>query len=125
MSEFPRPTESHAWLTILVPFLFLGAIAGGVLIIRSEPAWLLGTVLGLMLVTAICWIVISALWPAQADRTCPECGQETIERVDPEEVRGLTCSACDWEDPTASAWLLAEDEEPALEHLVQRRRPRG
>ena len=125
MPESSRPTESHAWLAVLVPTLFLGAIALGIWIVRSEPSWLFSVVLGVILVGALGWVTISALWPACADRTCPECGEESVERIDPEEVRGLTCSACDWEDPTASAWLLAEDEEPALENLVRRREPRG
>ncbi len=125
MPEAPRPTESHAWLAILVPTLFLGAITVGILIVRTEPSWLFGVVLGVLLVGAVGWVAVSALWPARANRTCPECGEESVERMDPTEVRGLTCSACDWEDPTASAWLLAEDEEPVLEDLVRPRRPRG
>ena len=73
---------------------------------------------------AVGWVLLSALWPAKADRTCPECGETSVERLDRRELRGLGCGACGWRDETASAWFLAEDEEPVLEDLVRAQRRR-
>jgi hypothetical protein len=112
------------WLGYLVAPLCLLAVAIGLWVLRAHPTWLFGGVVVAGLALALGWVFVSALWPAKANRTCPTCGEDRIERLDPTELRGLRCAACGWEDPNESAWFLAEDEEEALEDLVQAQRRR-
>lgn len=69
----------------------------------------------------VLWVLAASLWPAKADRTCPQCGEDALERLDPDTTMGLRCTACGHTDPTKSGWFLAEDEGP-LEELVLRQR---
>lgn len=110
--------ERHPW--ILGP-IYLGTVLLGAVIILSRPSGLTMVVLGIFVGIALVWVLVSALWPAKADRNCPSCESEGLVRLDPETTTGLKCSDCGWTDPDASSWFLAEEEGP-LEELVLRER---
>lgn len=102
------------------PLLLAGVTAGAAVVLRGPEAtfgWVLTGLTG----AAVLWIVISVLWPARAERTCPSCGGQTLERLDRETTRGQRCRACGWRDETASSFLFAEEEGP-LEDIVLRER---
>ncbi|MEX1024474.1 MAG: hypothetical protein WD226_05295 [Planctomycetota bacterium] len=120
-----RPPASVPWYAWLSPFAMLGAVIGGVAWVMSGPAGLFGYVFMALFGAAIGWIVVSVLWPARADRTCPRCGSERLERLDVSTTVGIRCAACGFEDDSKSSWLLAEDEGPPLESLVLRQRRPG
>ena len=107
----------------LVPPLMLAAIAAGLLFVFRGPDQIFGLCFGLVLALGILWIVVSALLPGRADRTCPSCGGAGLERLDPQSTHGVRCSLCAWQDETASSFLLAEEEGP-LEDIVLRERGR-
>ena len=111
----------YSWL---FPLAFLGAVGAGAALILWQPPWLTGAVVAVLLGTGVLWVAVSALWPAKADRNCPECSEDTLVRLDPKTATGLRCSACGYEDPEASSWFLAEEEGP-LEDLVLRQRGRS
>ena len=67
------------------------------------------------------WVGVSVFWPAKADRKCPRCEEEALERLDPDTTQGLKCASCGFVDEQATGWFLAEDEGP-LEDLVLRQR---
>ena len=104
-----------AWA--LIPVLSLLAVAAGLWIVRSAPPGLAGWTLASVLVAACLWILGSVLWPARAERTCPRCGAAALVRLDPRATHGLLCERCGFRDESASSWLLAEEEGP-LEELV-------
>jgi hypothetical protein len=110
----PVPRRWIAWCS---PLAFLAAVGLGAWIVFARPfALFTGVVLALAAVPVI-WVMVSALWPARAERGCPRCGRDSVRRLDPRAVHGLACDACGWRDESASAWLLAEEEGP-LEELV-------
>ena len=109
-----------AWL---LPLLLLAAAGGGTAIVLVRPPWLTGAVLALLLGGGLAWIAASVFWPAAADRRCPDCGEEALERLDPATTVGLRCGACGRVDPDASGWFLAEEEGPLEELVLRRRRP--
>ncbi|HEX6881728.1 MAG TPA: hypothetical protein VF530_00025 [Planctomycetota bacterium] len=112
-----------ALLAWLVPGLMLAAVLVGVLLVRGgSSAWFGAVALALGIVPAG-WVLVSALFPARAERRCPACGQDALARRSPDATHGLRCLACGWADETASAWLLAEEEGP-LEHIVLAERGR-
>jgi len=110
-------------LVWFLPLEMVLAVALAALIVRGQPLGILGYVLGVLLVVPIAWVVISALWPASADRRCPACRADALERLDAASTTGLACRSCGWRDESASAWLLAEEEGP-LEDIVLRQRGR-
>ena len=126
----PRPASSTAhgpgrgaWLvSIAVPLAAFGALALAFGATRAAPAWLAGATLLAILALVVGWILTSVLWPGRADRTCPSCGAEAVERLDAGDVVGRRCGACGWREAAESAWLLAEEDGEALEPLVLRRR---
>ena len=107
----------------MFPVLVFGAIALSVLILRAGGPDLPFVLLGAVLVLALAWILISSLNPARADRTCPECKEEALERLDPGTTRGVVCSRCGYTDRDTSSWYLAE-EETTLEEIVLAERGR-
>lgn len=112
-----------AWLA---PVLYLTAVLGGMVLVRSgSPAWF-GPVLILLVAVPAGWVLASALSPARADRRCPACAHETLERRSTTSLHGLLCRSCGWADAEASAWMMAE-EEGGLERIVlaERGRPEG
>ena len=112
------PSASIGWL---VPPLMLGAIALAVWLIVRGPDGLFGIALGGVIGLGLLWILISSLLPGKADRRCERCGAEALERMSPDSTSGIRCASCGFEDETASAWLLAEEEGP-LEATVLRQR---
>ena len=112
--------ERLGWL---VPALCLAAALAGGWIVLGAPHALLGAAVVFFLVPVL-WILASALWPARAERTCPVCKSERLERIDRSATVGITCRACGWRDESASAWLLAEEEGPLEGIVLAERRSR-
>ena len=108
-----------AWFA---PSFLLLAVLAGAAVARRGPSWLFGLVLVLLVIPCV-WVLISALLPARAERTCPRCGAERLARTDRRSTVGLVCRGCGWRDDSASAWLLAEEEGP-LEDIVLAERGR-
>ena len=113
------------WL--LGPALLLGLVLAVALVV-APGTWRpsLGKVrmaAGALFAVPVLWVVISALWPARADRTCPNCGQAGLRRLNRRSTRGIVCNRCDHRDPTRSSWFLAEEEGP-LETTVLEERAR-
>lgn len=108
-------------LAPLIPLLLLGAVGVAVAIAALGAdrvvGWVGYTVGGLVLL----WVLAASFWPASADRKCPACGEERLERLDPETTMGVRCTACGHVDETKTGWFLAEEEGP-LEELVLRQR---
>ena len=111
-------------LTILVPLTTFGAIAIALSIVRRPPAGLLGAALTFVFGLSMLWILTSVLWPARAERTCPRCSERSLERLDANATHGIRCNACGFVDADQSSWLMAEEEGP-LEELVLEGRGRG
>jgi hypothetical protein len=125
--EDPRKIRSHAQTPDSTRFawfiapLLLAATATGILLVLRGPDRYFGLALGSMMCLAIAWILVSVLFPAQVERTCPICGRETLRRLDPEMTRGVMCSECGHLDRDASSFLMAE-EEGSLESIVMAER---
>lgn len=115
---------SRNWLAWCSPALFLAAVLLGAWIVFARPFSLFGLVLAALASVPIVWVLVSALWPARAERRCPACGADALARLDVHATHGLVCRACAWRDESASAWLLAEEEGP-LEELVLAQRGRA
>jgi endogenous inhibitor of DNA gyrase (YacG/DUF329 family) len=77
-------------------------------------AWALAALLSAILA----WALVSVFWPAQADRTCPTCGSPALRRSDARTTRGVVCDRCGYVDADQSSFLIAEDEEGAIESIV-------
>ena len=116
MARGPLSARARARLAWCAPALFLGAVLVALWIVLARPP-LFGVVLALLVVVPAGYALVSALWPARAERRCPGCGADALARSDPRSTVGLRCTACSWSDDSASAWLLAEEEGP-LEELV-------
>jgi len=112
---------------VLAPLAILAAAGAGVWVVRVHPGWLAGAVLSALVGAGLVWVVVSTFWPAKADHVCPRCGAEALARRDPDTTRGVSCGACGHEDPEATAWFLAEEQEEPLESVVleERRRRRA
>lgn len=106
----------------LVPLAWIAAAAGGLWLVRRLPQAAFGWVAGAVLGLAILWILVSVLWPARAERTCPSCGRASLRRLDRETTLGLACEACGFVDESASSWYLAEEEGPLEELVLSARR---
>jgi ribosomal protein L37AE/L43A len=120
--RFRRAAE---WL--VAPLILIAVAAAALVAALGAPA--LFTWIGLAALAALGgWILVTVLWPSRADRACPECRAEALERADAATASGLRCARCGWNDASASGWLLAEEEGAALEELAlaeRRRRPNG
>lgn len=119
----PAPHRSPALVWLTGPLLFATAVAGTV-IVTQGGARLFGWTVGSLVVVGLGWVLVSSLFPAEPDRTCPACGVEALVRADPLTTRGVRCTACGHDDPEASSFLIAEDEGP-LEPAVLRERGRA
>ena len=109
------------WL--IAPALLL-ASAAGVRLVMNGIDGIFGVLFGALLGVGLGWILISVLMPAKADRTCPSCGRKGLERLDPKSTAGLVCRFCEWSDATASSFLLAEEEGPFEDIVLDQRRAR-
>lgn len=108
----------------LVAPLLLGATAAGVLFVLRGPDHLFGAVFTGVLGLGLAWILISSLFPGRADRRCPRCSKDGLERLDARSTRGVRCRACGMVDAHASSFLLAEADGAALEDIALRDRSR-
>jgi len=126
--EVTRPEQSsrrHALAGWLVAPLALVSVAAGVLLVVESPQGLFGVVFGSALALGLVWVLACSLFPATADRTCPECNRKGLVRLDRRTTRGVRCARCGFRDATASSFLLAEDEGVPLESTVLHERDRG
>lgn len=114
----------HGYLLWLTPPVLLGSVGVAVVFILGNPLGLWGWAAGGMFALGLGWLLVTILWPAHADRTCPQCGENALERRDPASTVGLVCRACGHVDDEASGWLLAEEEGP-LESIVLEQRGRA
>ena len=106
----------------LVAPLCLSATVAAVLFIQRGPDHVFGAVFTGVLALGLAWILISSLFPGRADRRCPGCGRQTLERLDRRSTRGVRCRACGLVDAHSSSFLLAEDEGEQLEDIALRDR---
>jgi len=84
-----------------------------------------GVALALLVASSLAWVLVCVFWPGAPDRTCPECGRDGLKRLDPASTRGVLCSECGASDAERSSFLLAEEENGALEPWIVRERERG
>ena len=110
----PPPGERTRLLAATIPALILVSVGMGIWIARVAPRSLPTLVLGGLGALLLGWILLSTLWPSRADRRCPRCGEDSLERIDRTRTVGLRCEGCGWRDETASAWYLAEADDAPL-----------
>lgn len=115
-----------AWLHslagwLIAPLILCSVVAAFLLVTRGADRLFAAAFAG-VLALGMLWILVSALFPARADRRCPRCGDEHLVRLSADSTRGLRCRACAWRDPSASSFLLAEDDGVPLEDLALRER---
>ncbi len=109
-------------LQLLIPIVLLGTVGLVVAFVVHPGGAPSPLVIGGIVVLLFAWIGVSVLWPARADRRCPDCKGDHLQRMDPTSAEGLRCPDCGWKDPSASGWYLAEEELEALEPLAMERR---
>lgn len=95
----------------------LAAVLSAALLVLRGPDRAFVVALSFLLGLSITWILVSVLWPARADRTCPACGSPTLRRLDDRTTRGVECAACGHRDEERSSFLLAEEDGEALETI--------
>ncbi|MFT5290788.1 MAG: hypothetical protein ACI8QS_002874 [Planctomycetota bacterium] len=112
-----------SWATWFIgPALLLSALlAFAILQVDQSTLFAVASLTGLSVLGL--WVLTSILWPSRADRSCPDCGLDTLERMDLETTMGLRCGSCGFMDETLSSWFLAEEEGP-LEEIVLAQRGR-
>jgi len=120
-----REPASFGWVGWLAPLALLVAVLCGAGVAFAGPIVLFWVVVVALVVLPVAWLVISALFPARAERRCPACGRNELTRLDRKTTVGLVCRACGWRDGTASSWLIAEEEGRPLEKIVLTQRGRG
>ena len=105
------------------PTMLLGTACAILLVLRgADRAFAVAA--GLLLATAVAWILVSVFWPGTPDRACPECGKDGLKRLDPGSMRGVVCTECGTTDADRSSFLFAEAEDEAIEPAVVRDRGR-
>lgn len=114
-------TSRTSWL---IPPAFLFATLLGVSIVLSGPVELWGFALTALLIVGVLWVLVSVFFPGRAELTCPRCSASALERLSQASVTGIRCSACGFEDPDASSWMIAEQEGVPLEGIVMENRRR-
>lgn len=120
----PRPARESRAAWFAAPLL-LAAVAAGTAFVLRGPDGIFGLAFGLVLALGLGWILVSTLFPARAERTCPQCRRDGLERLDPDSSQGVVCRLCAWADESASAFLLLEDDGRPFEDIVLRGRGRG
>lgn len=116
-----RGRASLIWL--MGPLLLVVGIVAVILVTQGEAA-LFGWTIGVFFSVGLGWVLVSSLFPAEPDRTCPECSGETLVRIDPLSTRGIRCVSCGFRDEDASSFLMAE-QEGSLEPAILMERGRG
>jgi hypothetical protein len=109
------PIRRTGW--IIGPTM-LAATVCAVILLRQGLDRTFAWALAALLTTILVWILVSVFWPARPDRTCPTCGSPALRRSDGRTTRGIVCNRCGYEDPDQSSFLIAEDEEGAIESIV-------
>jgi hypothetical protein len=102
-----RAASRAGWF---IPPTFLAATATGVLLVLRGPDRYFGLALGLLLALSVLWILVSVLFPGSVERTCPRCGEESLQPLDSSSTRGVVCAECDHVDPDQSSFMMAEEE---------------
>jgi hypothetical protein len=102
----------------------LAAVVCGAALVLSGPDPMFVTALSILVGASIAWVLVSVLWPARPDRTCPACGKEELLRMDPGSTRGVACASCGHRDAEQSSFLLAEDDGASLETIRLEERSR-
>jgi hypothetical protein len=105
--------------------LILCATVAAMLFVTRGPDHLFAVAFGLVLALGSAWILTSALFPARAERNCPECGRAAVVRIDAHSRIGLRCRNCARRDESASAFIQAEDGGVPFEDAVVRDRRRN
>jgi len=122
------PGESSAWqrtASWFVTPLMLMAVVLGLALVFLNPAGLALLVIGGVVLAFVLWIVISLFFPGRADPRCPKCGELGLEASELDDVQGIRCSACGFEDAEASSWMFAEGRDGPLENIVMKSRGRA
>jgi len=116
-----RPQPTPRWLGrlawVVAPVLLL-AVGAAFVLLRTQPAAFFTTVLVVVFLAPFAWGLVSVLFPAYADRKCPECGELSVEALSEEDLHGVHCTACGYVDRDASAWKFAEERDQPLEPFV-------
>src|SRR5262245_48987337 len=120
-----REPASSRWVGWLAPLVLLTAVLCGAGVAIAGPTALFWVVAVALVVLPAAWLVISALFPARAERRCPACHRVELARLDRKSTVGLVCRSCGWRDATASSWLIAEEEGRPLEEIVLTQRGRS
>jgi hypothetical protein len=107
-------TRIGAWL--IAPTL-IAATATGILFVLRGPDRFFGYAVATLFALAVAWMLISVFFPAAPERKCPQCGRESLRRLDARTLHGVACSACGYSDAEQSAFLMAE-EEGSIESIV-------
>jgi hypothetical protein len=123
-AEHPRrdraPSALVGWAVAPLSLLAVGA---GVLFVRQGPALAFVVTMSILVGAVLLWVLVSVFSASKADRSCPQCGSESLERLDADTTHGVRCGACEFTDETASSFYLAE-QEGALEPMILRERQR-
>jgi hypothetical protein len=119
---FSKKPQLGFLLQFLIPLAMLGAVGSVIYLVLRPGGGPSPLVLGGVLALVFGWVGVSVLWPSRADRKCPQCQAESLERLDPMGAVGVICQQCGWSDETASAWYMAEEELEALEPLAMEKR---
>lgn len=108
----------------ILPPLLLAATGLGAWLVTAGPPRMFGWVVGACAVLAVVWVLVSALFPGQPERTCPACERDTLVPASRESTAGVLCKACGFSDGEASSFLMAEEEGPLEPMVLARRRRR-
>lgn len=121
----PPSSPPPAWIrgaSWLAAPLVLAAVVGAFALLRQGPEALFTIILVAACALPLLWLFVSIALPAASDRKCPECGVQGLERLSEEDLHGVRCTHCGFEDEHASAWKFAEEGDQALEPFVLRDR---
>lgn len=87
------------WLLVsLLSILTLATLVVAVFLIAKFHT-VLPVLVGLVVVGAILfWVFGSVFSPAVPDRKCPRCGEDALARIRKDQMLGVHCENCDFED---------------------------
>ncbi len=87
------------WLSIPVSLAAAGAVAGALALASWAPEAVVGTAVGVVVLLPLGYFLGCTLIPGVEEKTCPGCGKDALEPMDPAERYGVRCAACGHEDP--------------------------
>jgi hypothetical protein len=96
--------------------MLAAVLCAAMLVLRGADRAFVAAV-SILIGLSVLWILVSVLWPARADRTCPACGEAGLRRLNARSTRGVACLSCGHKDEEQSSFLLAEDDGDALETI--------